>query len=78
MAEKVNVLKRKLTEGDFSALKDIRETVLQLNAPPQLVCCLSFRLIIDLIGKHILSFDYYSSGIAENIVLSFICFVTRW
>ncbi|XP_057416065.1 alpha-glucan water dikinase, chloroplastic isoform X2 [Lotus japonicus] len=37
VAEKVNVLKRKLTEGDFSALKDIRETVLQLNAPPQLV-----------------------------------------
>ncbi|XP_019421635.1 PREDICTED: alpha-glucan water dikinase, chloroplastic-like isoform X2 [Lupinus angustifolius] len=37
IAEKVNVLKKKLTEGDFSALKEIRETVLQLNAPSQLV-----------------------------------------
>ncbi|CAL0330850.1 unnamed protein product [Lupinus luteus] len=37
VAEKVNVLKKKLTEGDFSALKEIRETVLQLNAPSQLV-----------------------------------------
>ncbi|CAL0313184.1 unnamed protein product [Lupinus luteus] len=37
VAEKVNVLKRKLIEGDFSALKEIRETVLKLNAPSQLV-----------------------------------------
>lgn len=38
VAEKIDVLKKKLTEGDFSALKEIRETVLQLNAPPKLVC----------------------------------------
>jgi alpha-glucan,water dikinase len=38
VAEKVNILKKKLTEGDFSALKEIRETVLELNAPPKLVC----------------------------------------
>ncbi|XP_004509565.1 alpha-glucan water dikinase, chloroplastic isoform X1 [Cicer arietinum] len=37
VAEKVSSLKKKLTEGDFSALKEIRETVLQLNAPPKLV-----------------------------------------
>ncbi|WJX93428.1 alpha-glucan, water dikinase [Trifolium repens] len=37
VAEKVNILKKKLTEGDFSALKEIRETVLELNAPPKLV-----------------------------------------
>ncbi|XP_061355011.1 alpha-glucan water dikinase, chloroplastic [Gastrolobium bilobum] len=37
VADKVNILKKKLTEGDFSALKEIRETVLQLNAPSQLV-----------------------------------------
>ncbi|CAK8561980.1 unnamed protein product [Lathyrus sativus] len=37
VAEKINILKKKLTEGDFSALKEIRETVLQLNAPPKLV-----------------------------------------
>ncbi|KAE9597974.1 hypothetical protein Lal_00029603 [Lupinus albus] len=37
VAEKVHVLKKKLTEGDFSALKEIRETVLKLNAPSQLV-----------------------------------------
>ncbi|KAL2957188.1 hypothetical protein AAZX31_18G130800 [Glycine max] len=37
VAERVNNLKKKLTEGDFSVLKEIRETVLQLNAPSQLV-----------------------------------------
>ncbi|WVZ24310.1 hypothetical protein V8G54_002854 [Vigna mungo] len=37
VAERVNILKKKLIEGDFSVLKEIRETVLQLNAPPQLV-----------------------------------------
>ncbi|TKY58675.1 Alpha-glucan water dikinase [Spatholobus suberectus] len=37
VAERVNILKKKLIEGDFSALKEIRETVLQLNAPSQLV-----------------------------------------
>ncbi|GAU21380.1 hypothetical protein TSUD_189680 [Trifolium subterraneum] len=37
VAEKINILKKKLTEGDFSVLKEIRETVLELNAPPKLV-----------------------------------------
>ncbi|QHO59289.1 Alpha-glucan water dikinase [Arachis hypogaea] len=37
VADKINILKRKLTEEDFSALKDIRETVLELNAPSKLV-----------------------------------------
>ncbi|CAJ1940177.1 unnamed protein product [Sphenostylis stenocarpa] len=37
VAERVNNLKKKLIEGDFSVLKEIRETVLQLNAPSQLV-----------------------------------------
>ncbi|XP_027348742.1 alpha-glucan water dikinase, chloroplastic [Abrus precatorius] len=37
VAERVNILKMKLIEGDFSALKEIRDTVLQLNAPSQLV-----------------------------------------
>ncbi|XP_052731324.1 alpha-glucan water dikinase, chloroplastic isoform X3 [Vigna angularis] len=37
VAERVNILKKKLIEGDFSVLKEIRETVLELNAPPPLV-----------------------------------------
>lgn len=38
VAEKLKLLKKKLGEGEFSALSEIRETVLQLAAPPQLVC----------------------------------------
>lgn len=37
VAEKLKILKKKLGEGEFSALREIRETVLQLAAPPQLV-----------------------------------------
>ncbi|KAF7829333.1 alpha-glucan water dikinase, chloroplastic [Senna tora] len=37
VADKVKVLKMSLAAGDSSALKEIRETVLQLKAPPQLV-----------------------------------------
>ncbi|KAK3416768.1 hypothetical protein EUGRSUZ_H02531 [Eucalyptus grandis] len=37
VAEKLQNLKRKLEEGDFSALREIRETVLELRAPEQLV-----------------------------------------
>ncbi|KAK4423858.1 Alpha-glucan water dikinase, chloroplastic [Sesamum alatum] len=35
--EKLQILKRKLDEGDFSALGEIRNTVLELSAPAQLV-----------------------------------------
>lgn len=38
VAKKLQVLKRKLDEGNFSALGEIRNTVLELSAPPQLVC----------------------------------------
>lgn len=38
MAKKLLVLKKKLGEDEYSALREIRETVLQLEAPPQLVC----------------------------------------
>lgn len=37
VAEKLKILKKKLGQGEFSALREIRETVLQLAAPPQLV-----------------------------------------
>ncbi|KAH6815578.1 Pyruvate phosphate dikinase [Perilla frutescens var. frutescens] len=37
VAEKLQVLKRKLDEGDFSILGEIRNTVLELSAPPQLI-----------------------------------------
>nr|POE53013.1 alpha-glucan water dikinase, chloroplastic [Quercus suber] len=37
VAQKLKILKKKLGEGEFSALREIRETVLQLAAPPQLV-----------------------------------------
>ncbi|XP_006841018.2 alpha-glucan water dikinase, chloroplastic isoform X1 [Amborella trichopoda] len=37
VAEKIEVLKKRLQGGEFSALHDIRETVLQLTASPQLV-----------------------------------------
>ncbi|KAL4638999.1 hypothetical protein ACB092_03G186300 [Castanea dentata] len=37
VAEKLKILKKKLGEGEFSALREIRKTVLQLAAPPQLV-----------------------------------------
>ncbi|KAI3467562.1 hypothetical protein Pfo_024225 [Paulownia fortunei] len=37
VAKKLQVLKRKLDEGNFSALGEIRNTVLELSAPPQLV-----------------------------------------
>ncbi|XP_028754486.1 alpha-glucan water dikinase, chloroplastic isoform X1 [Neltuma alba] len=37
VAEKVKSLKKKLDKGEFSALREIREAVLQLNAPSQLV-----------------------------------------
>ncbi|XP_022151917.1 alpha-glucan water dikinase, chloroplastic [Momordica charantia] len=44
VAEKVHDLKSKLGEGEFSALKEIRETVLQLTAPPQLVLQLKSKM----------------------------------
>ncbi|XP_057774579.1 alpha-glucan water dikinase, chloroplastic isoform X2 [Salvia miltiorrhiza] len=37
VAEKLLVLKKKLYEGDFSCLGEIRNTVLELSAPPQLI-----------------------------------------
>jgi alpha-glucan,water dikinase len=37
VAEKLQILKKKLGEGDVAILGEIRETVLQLAAPPQLV-----------------------------------------
>ncbi|KAA8533188.1 hypothetical protein F0562_033279 [Nyssa sinensis] len=37
VAEKLQFLKKKLGGGDFSALEEIRKTVLELAAPPQLV-----------------------------------------
>ncbi|XP_044491919.1 alpha-glucan water dikinase, chloroplastic isoform X2 [Mangifera indica] len=37
VAKKLLVLKKKLGEDEYSALREIRETVLQLEAPPQLV-----------------------------------------
>eukprot|EP00262_Sarcandra_glabra_P002083 TRINITY_DN1233_c0_g2_i1.p1 TRINITY_DN1233_c0_g2~~TRINITY_DN1233_c0_g2_i1.p1 ORF type:complete len:1456 (+),score=336.06 TRINITY_DN1233_c0_g2_i1:107-4474(+) len=37
VAEKLQILKKMLGEGDFSALHEIRKTVLQLVVPPQLV-----------------------------------------
>ncbi|KAK6160209.1 hypothetical protein DH2020_003590 [Rehmannia glutinosa] len=37
VAKKLQVLKRELDEGNFSALGEIRNTVLELSAPPQLV-----------------------------------------
>ncbi|KAL7196896.1 hypothetical protein ACSBR1_036832 [Camellia fascicularis] len=37
VAEKLQLLKKKLGEGDFSALKELRKTVLELSAPSQLV-----------------------------------------
>lgn len=38
--EKLQILKKKLRGGDSVALGEIRQTVLQLAAPPQLVCIL--------------------------------------
>ncbi|KAK4429801.1 Alpha-glucan water dikinase, chloroplastic [Sesamum alatum] len=37
VANRLQVLKKKLGEGNFSALGEIRSTVLELSAPPQLV-----------------------------------------
>ncbi|KAM1102978.1 hypothetical protein ACFX19_011736 [Malus domestica] len=37
VAEKLETLKKKLRDGNFDSLKEIRETVLQMAAPPQLV-----------------------------------------
>ncbi|KAL3835592.1 hypothetical protein ACJIZ3_010328 [Penstemon smallii] len=37
VAAKLQILKQKLDEGDFSALGEIRNAVLELSAPPQLV-----------------------------------------
>lgn len=42
--EKVHDLKIKLGAGDFNALKEIRKTVLQLAAPPQLVLELKSKM----------------------------------
>ncbi|XP_022966664.1 alpha-glucan water dikinase, chloroplastic [Cucurbita maxima] len=44
VAEKIQDLKIKLGEGEFSALKEIRETVLQLAAPTQLVLELKSKM----------------------------------
>ncbi|XP_038892070.1 alpha-glucan water dikinase, chloroplastic [Benincasa hispida] len=44
VAEKVHDLKIKLGAGEFSALKEIRKTVLQLAAPPQLVLELKSKM----------------------------------
>lgn len=41
VAKKLQSLKRRLGGGDFSALKEIRTTILELQAPKQLVCCLA-------------------------------------
>lgn len=38
VAEMLQILKQKLGEEDHSALREIRETVLQMKAPNQLVC----------------------------------------
>ncbi|KAI8016164.1 High mobility group B protein 13 [Camellia lanceoleosa] len=38
VAEKLQLLKKNLGEGDFSALKELHKTVLDLFAPSQLVC----------------------------------------
>ncbi|KAI8013678.1 hypothetical protein LOK49_LG05G02249 [Camellia lanceoleosa] len=38
VVEKLQLLKKNLGEGDFSALKELRKTVLELSTPSQLVC----------------------------------------
>ncbi|XP_057948829.1 alpha-glucan water dikinase, chloroplastic [Malania oleifera] len=45
VAKKVNILKRKLGKEEFSALGEIREAVLQLAAPPQLVQELKSKML---------------------------------
>lgn len=42
--EKLQILKKKLGGDDFGALGEIRQTVLELAAPPQLVCILHIKL----------------------------------
>lgn len=51
MAEKLQALKKNLDEGDFSFLGEIRNTVLGLSAPPQLVSAI---LVIPLFGERAL------------------------
>lgn len=38
VAEKLQFLQKKLEGGEYSILGEIRKTVLELAAPPQLVC----------------------------------------
>lgn len=38
VAERLEILKKRLGEEEITVLHDIRETVLLLKAPPQLVC----------------------------------------
>ncbi|KAA3462646.1 alpha-glucan water dikinase, chloroplastic-like isoform X2 [Gossypium australe] len=45
VVEKLQILKKKLGEGDFDALGEIRQTVLQLAAPPKLVKELKAKLL---------------------------------
>ncbi|KAH1122512.1 hypothetical protein J1N35_005672 [Gossypium stocksii] len=43
--QKLQILKKKLGEGDFGALEEIRQTVLQLRAPSQLVQELKTKML---------------------------------
>ncbi|XVE92371.1 hypothetical protein REPUB_Repub01dG0091600 [Reevesia pubescens] len=43
--EKLQILKKRLGEGDFDALGEIRQTVLQLAAPPQLMQELKTKML---------------------------------
>ncbi|KAG4170394.1 hypothetical protein ERO13_A12G144400v2 [Gossypium hirsutum] len=45
VVEKLQILKKKLGEGDFDALGEIRQTVLQLAAPPELVKELKTKML---------------------------------
>lgn len=40
VVKRLQILKKKLGEEDYSVLREIRETVLKLQAPTQLVCYL--------------------------------------
>ena len=50
VSEKLQILKEKLAAGDFGVLEEIRKTVLELVAPPQLVSFVPFSKLLMMLS----------------------------
>jgi len=79
--DKLLVLKKTLDEGDQGALKEIRQTLLGLVAPPELVCSYCF-VVRTLRHNHLLLFLHISNlgcgcSFLQHMILNHIKFHIR-